>query len=78
MSTISVRLPDSVHKKLKELAKLDNVSLNQFINSALSEKIAAFITSSYLEERAKKASRKKYKKVLSKVSKKTPRLGDEL
>jgi len=38
MSTLSVRLPDSIHKKIKELAKKEGVSMNQLINSAVSEK----------------------------------------
>lgn len=68
MSTISVRLPDSLHKKVKELAERDNVSINQFINSALAEKVSAFLTKEYLEERAKKGSREKFRKALSKVA----------
>ena len=67
MSTISLRVPDSLHKKVREIAKTDNISINQFINSALAEKIAAFLTQEYLEERAKRGSREKFDKVLSKV-----------
>ncbi|MDZ7772288.1 MAG: toxin-antitoxin system HicB family antitoxin [Balneolaceae bacterium] len=29
MSTLSLRLPDSLHKKLKELAEKEGVSMNQ-------------------------------------------------
>ena len=43
MSTLSVRLPDSLHKKLKELAEKESVSLNQFITLAVSEKDVSFI-----------------------------------
>ena len=68
MSTISVRLPDSLHKKVKELAERDNVSINQFINSALAEKVSAFLTKEYLEDRAKKGNREKFRKALSKVA----------
>ena len=78
MSAISLRLPDSLHKKVKELAKRDNVSINQFINSALSEKVSAFLTQAYLEERAKKGSREKFKKALSKVADVEPVEGDKL
>ena len=31
MSTISLRLPDSLHKAVRDLAKQENVSINQFI-----------------------------------------------
>lgn len=38
MSTLSVRLPESLHKKIKEIAKEEKVSINQFISSAAAEK----------------------------------------
>ncbi len=78
MSAISLRLPDSLHKKVKELAKRDNVSINQFINSALAEKVSAFLTETYLEERAKRGSREKFKEALSKVADVEPVEGDKL
>ena len=30
MSALTVRLPNSVHEKIKELAKRDDISVNQF------------------------------------------------
>ena len=78
MSNISVRLPDSLHKKVKELAERDNVSINQFINSALAEKVSAFLTKEYLEERAKRSSREKFRKALSKVADVKPAEDDKL
>lgn len=38
MSTISLRLPDSLHERVRKLAKEDNISINQFIATALAEK----------------------------------------
>ncbi|MEM7792730.1 MAG: YlcI/YnfO family protein [Verrucomicrobiota bacterium] len=67
MSSITVRLPDSVHRKVKEVAKEDGVSINQFISSAVGEKLASVLTASYLEERARKGNRDRFKKVLAKV-----------
>jgi len=78
MSTISLRLPDSLYKKVKELAKKDNMSINQFVNSALAEKVSAFLTRKYLEERANRGSKEKFKKALSKVADVEPVGGDEL
>lgn len=68
MSTISLRLPESLHKKARELAKRENTSINQLVSSALSEKIAALMTEEYLEDRAKKGSKAKFKKALKKVA----------
>ncbi len=67
MSTISLRLPESLHKKARELAKKENTSINQLVSSALAEKISALMTEEYIEQRAKRASKEKFKKVLNKV-----------
>ena len=68
MSTISLRLPDSLHGTARELAKKYHVSINQFIATALAEKISALITSEYLEGRAKRGSRKKFERAMAKVA----------
>ena len=40
MSTLSLRLPQSIHRHIKEIAQKEGVSINQFISSAVSEKIS--------------------------------------
>ena len=67
MGSLSLRLPDSYHTAVKEIATKDNISINQFIISAVAEKIASYETQEYLEQRADKASVGKFKDVLSKV-----------
>ena len=67
MNTLSIRIPESLHKRAKELSVKDNISMNQFITFALAEKISALDTESYPEERAKRGNRKKFLKVLEKV-----------
>ena len=39
MSTISLRLPDSLHAKVRELAEKEHVSINQLITLAVAEKV---------------------------------------
>lgn len=78
MSNISLRLPDSLHRSLRDLAERDNVSINQFITTAVAEKVSALATESYLKERAQRADKRKFKKVLTKVAKRAPQTGDEL
>jgi hypothetical protein len=68
MSNISLRLPDSLHKKARDLAKKENTSINQLVSSALAEKISALMTEEYIEQRGKRASKQKFKKALSKVA----------
>ena len=68
MSSISIRLPDSLHRTAIELAKKDNISINQFISTALAEKISALMTEDYLKKRASNApNRKKFEKLVEKV-----------
>ena len=78
MSTLSLRLPDSLHKKVRELAQQEGISINQFISTAVAEKMAALLTVEYLEERAKRGSREKFLAVLAKVPDVPPEPGDEV
>ena len=78
MSTLSVRLPKSIHKQLKELAAEEGVSMNQFISIALAEKIASLKTLKYLEERARRGSREKLMAVLAKAPDVEPEEKDRL
>ena len=78
MSTLSLRLPDSIHRHIKEIAKREGVSINQFISTAVSEKIAAIMTEEYLTSRATKAKKGTLKNILDKVPDREPMPGDEL
>lgn len=68
MSTISLRLPESLHKKARDIAKKENTSINQLVSSALAEKISAIMAEEYIENRAKRGSKKRFKKALRKVA----------
>ena len=72
MSSISLRLPESLHKKARALAKKENTSINQLVSSALAEKISAITTEEYIQARADRASKAKFRKALSKVKDSTP------
>jgi hypothetical protein len=78
MSTISLRLPDSLHKQVRKLAERESVSINQLITLALAEKLSALMTEEYLEERAKRGSRKKFERAMAKVPKILPESYDRL
>lgn len=67
MSTISLRLPDSLHKQIRKLADAEGISINQFISTAAAEKLAALMTVEYLEERAKRGSREKFEAALARL-----------
>ena len=78
MSSISLRLPESLHKRVRELAEREDISINQFITTALAEKMAALLTAEYLGERARRGNRRKFERVLRKVRDVPPTEGDEL
>ncbi len=67
MSTLSVRLPESLHKRLKIMADKEGVSMNQFITLAVSEKVSTLMTVDYLKERARKGNPKTFDELLKKV-----------
>ena len=67
MSTVSLRLPNFLHKEVKGIAKEEGISINQFIATALAEKMSALRTQEYLEQRAARGSRDKFDNALSKV-----------
>ena len=78
MSALNLRLPESVHRHIREIAKREGVSINQFICTAVSEKISAIMTEEYLRERAKNARKGAFKRVLDRVPQRDPLPGDEI
>lgn len=78
MTTLTLRLPESTHIKIKELAKRDGISINQFLASAAAEKMSALLTKDYLDEEAKKATREDFDKVMRAVPNAKPEEYDKL
>jgi predicted transcriptional regulator len=78
MSTISLRLPESLHDRLRELAKHENVSMNQFITLALAEKMSSLATEDYILERAARGDRKRFEQAMAKVADVEPLAHDSL
>lgn len=78
MSTLSVRLPESLHKRLKEMADKEGVSMNQLITLAVSEKVSTLLTADYLKERAQRGDRKTFEELLEKVPDREPEEFDKL
>ncbi len=78
MSTLSLRLPSSLHRQLRDLAKREGVSINQIINAAVGEKVASLMTLDYLRMRAARATRAKFDAVLAKVPDVPPEEFDRL
>jgi uncharacterized protein (DUF1778 family) len=78
MTTLSLRIPDSLHRAIKELASQDGYSMNQFLITAAAEKLSALETLDYLRVRAKRANLDNFDKLLARVPDTEPDKGDEL
>jgi hypothetical protein len=78
MSTLSVRLPNSLHDAARELATKEDTSINQLIAVALAEKISALMTDDYLEERAQRGSRENFRRLMDKIPSVEPEPYDKL
>jgi predicted transcriptional regulator len=78
MTTLSIRVPDSLHRAIKELATKDGYSMNQFLITAAAEKLSALETVDYLRHRAERANLKDFDSLLGRVPDSDPDAGDEL
>ena len=54
-STYPLRLPRSIKAEVERLAKQDGISVNQFIATAVAEKLSAMRTAEFFSERRARA-----------------------
>lgn len=81
MATISnytLRLLASLKAEAEKVAEEEGTTLNQFINVAVAEKLAALRTARYFQERATRADLEKFDRLLEMASDEPPRRGDEI
>jgi hypothetical protein len=77
--TYPLKLPASIKEAAARLAKADGVSLNQWIASAVAQKVGAVETAAdFLKRRAGTASRDDFLTILERVPQNRPDVGDEL
>ena len=77
MAALTIRLPNSVHQKIKELAKRDDISVNQFVASAAAEKMASVLTLDYLRSEAAKGGREAFERYMNLAPDVPAQAGDE-
>ena len=78
MSNYTLRLLDSLKAEAEIVAKEEGTTLNQFINVAVAEKLAALRTARYFQERATRADLEAFDHFLETVGDESPRRGDEI
>lgn len=72
MSVLSLRLPDSLHDAVRELAADEHVSINHLVTLALAEKISALKTAKFFAARAQEGSRAGFERTMARVPKVDP------
>ena len=65
MSTLSVSIPDSVRSRIEFFAGEDGVSVEHFVSTILSQRIAVADADSYIRKRAMRGSPERLMELLS-------------
>lgn len=76
--TYPLRLPRSVKAAVEVLAEQEGVSVNQFIATAVAEKLTAMSTVQFFEERRERADVQAFRRLMRRKRGQSPRSGDEL
>ena len=76
-STYPLRLPASVKAEAEKLAAEDGTSLNQFVASAVAEKLAALRTAAFFTGRSGRGDRDAFRRLLTREGGEPPQPGDE-
>ena len=77
MTTIQAQVPDPLARQVAELAKQENVSVDQLVSIALAYQVSAWRKRDTMTERAKRGSWEKFDQVIAKVRDVPPLPGDE-
>lgn len=78
MSNDALRLPRSIKAEAEKLAAEEGTSLNQFVATAVAEKVSALRTARYFAERKGRADWAAFDRIMSREGGEPPREGDEL
>ena len=76
--TYPLLLPASIKAEAEKLAAADGTTLNQFVATAVAEKVAAMRTVSYFAERRGRGDWASFDRLMSRSGGEPPRSGDEV
>ena len=76
--TYPLRLPRSLKEAVARLSREDRTSINQFVATAVAEKVSALQTARYFEDRKARADFKAFDKIMKRKGGEKPRPGDEI
>lgn len=78
MSTLTIQLPESLARQLREYAAKEGLTVDQLLSSAAAEKLSALLTVDHLRKRAVRAKREDFAAFLDASPDVPPLPGDEL
>ena len=76
--TYPLRLPRSLKETVERLSREDRTSINQFVATAVAEKVLALQTAKYFADRRARADFRAFDKIMKRRGGTPPREGDEL
>ncbi len=77
-STYPLRLPHSIKAEVERLAKQDGISINQFIATAVAEKLSAMRTAEFFTERRARADFAAFDQLMKRQGGEPPRENDKI
>jgi hypothetical protein len=77
-STYPLRLPRSLKEAVEQISREDQTSINQFVATAVAEKVSALRTANYFADRKARADFKAFDKIVKRKGGRAPRKGDEM
>jgi hypothetical protein len=78
IQTYPLRLPRSLKEAVERLSREDRTSINQFVATAVAEKVSALQTATYFTDRQARADFKAFDKIMKRKGGKKPSKGDEM
>jgi len=76
--TYPLRLPRSLKQAVERLSREDRTSVNQFVATAVAEKVSALQTARFFQDRKARADFKAFDKIMKRRGGKPPREGDDM
>jgi hypothetical protein len=77
-TTFPLRLPRSIKAGVERLAREEGISINQFVATAVAEKLAVMRTAEFFAERRERADFAAFDRIMNRVGGEPPRPGDEV
>jgi hypothetical protein len=76
--TYPLRLPRSLKRAVERQSKEDRTSINQFVATAVAEKLSALQTAEFFADRKSRADFTAFDKLMKRRGGRPPRAGDEM